>query len=258
MLRRWLAHPLTRDVPIDDPRTTFLRRRIIREKLFLQQDLCRNGIGRLPRPFRRRPGRFLNWVRAPVSCENRFHALITSEVFCDCRTSTLCLTACLYLLRTVTLRAIVMVDVLHHIANVHETFLREATRCVRNSGAIVMIEPWVTHWSRLIYGKLHHEPFDPAAKQWEFPSSGPLSGANGALPWIVFERDRAKFEREFPDWQIGQIELQMPFRYLVSGGISMRTLSPERMFNVWRKIEHCLQPWMRSIAMFARIQLIRV
>ena len=32
MLKAWLAHPLTRDVDIDDPSVTHLRRRIIQEK----------------------------------------------------------------------------------------------------------------------------------------------------------------------------------------------------------------------------------
>ena len=37
MLKTWLAHPLTRDLDIDDPRTTHLRRQIIQEKSFLRQ-----------------------------------------------------------------------------------------------------------------------------------------------------------------------------------------------------------------------------
>ena len=56
---------------------------------------------------------------------------------------------------------------------------------------------WVTRWSRWIYGRFHHEPFDPQRADWEFPLSGPLSGANGALPWIIFQRDREQFEREW-------------------------------------------------------------
>jgi SAM-dependent methyltransferase len=156
-----------------------------------------------------------------------------------------------------SLRAIVMVDVLHHIARPRD-FFREAARCVRQSGAIVMVEPWVTNWSKLIYGHLHHEPFNPGATEWEFPSRGPLSSANGALPWIVFDRDRARFEQEFRCWRVQRIEPQMPFRYLVSGGISMRTLAPERTYPLWLGAENMLQPWMRSLAMFARIQVTRI
>ena len=120
-----------------------------------------------------------------------------------------------------------------------------------------MIEPWVTPWSRLVYQNLHHEPFLPDAAEWRFPRTGPMSSANGALPWIVFDRDRARFEHEFPEWRIASIELLMPFRYLVSGGVTMRSLAPGWTFGVWRSLERALNPWMNRLAMFARIVLQR-
>jgi SAM-dependent methyltransferase len=115
------------------------------------------------------------------------------------------------------LRAIVMTDVLHHLPQ-PRCFFAEATRCVQTGGVIIMIEPWVTPWSRLVYTKLHYEPFRPKTVDWGFPANGPLSGANGALPWILFEQDRARFRQEFPWLRIRSIRLMMPFRYLVSGG----------------------------------------
>ena len=90
-----------------------------------------------------------------------------------------------------------------------------------------MLEPWVTPWSRFVYRWLHHEPFHPDMKDWEFQSSGPISSANGALPWIVFQHDREKFVCEFPEWHIREIYLNTPIRYLISGGVSMRSLMPE-------------------------------
>jgi hypothetical protein len=133
----------------------------------------------------------------------------------------------------------------------------ELSRCVRAGGVVAMIEPWVTPWSRQIYTRLHHEPFRPEVKEWEFPSTGPLSGANGALPWIIFERDRVQFEREFPMWQIRTINPIMPFRYLVSGGVSLRSLMPGYTFRFWRGLENLLHPWMGRLAMFAQIVLQR-
>ena len=120
-----------------------------------------------------------------------------------------------------------------------------------------MIEPWVTKWSKLIYTNLHHEPFRPQSAQWEFSTTGPMSGANGALPWILFERDRDQFDREFPEWGVQRIEIQMPFRYLVSGGVSMRSLAPGWSFGLCRGFEQALKPWMRSLGMFATIVLSR-
>lgn len=155
-----------------------------------------------------------------------------------------------------SLRGLVMTDVLHHLP-APRRFFAEAARCVRPEGVLVFIEPWVTPWSRLVYTRLHHEPFCPEAVVWEFPPRGPLSGANGALPWIIFERDGAQFAREFPEWHIHVIDRMMPFRYLVSGGVSLRSLMPGRTFGMWRGLEKFLQPWMDRVAMFARIVLRR-
>jgi hypothetical protein len=97
----------------------------------------------------------------------------------------------------------------------------------------------------------------PAAETWEFPSSGPVSGANIALPWILFERDRGAFEREYPGWRIGQITLGGPFRYLLSGGLTRLSPVPGWSFDFWSSLEEHLRPWMRHFAMFALIVLER-
>ena len=143
-----------------------------------------------------------------------------------------------------------MVDVLHHIPD-SRTFLREAERCLQPGGNLIMIEPWVSSWSRQIYTRLHHEPFDPEAADWSFPTAGPLSGANGALPWIIFQRDRSVFETEYPGLRLQAIRPLMPFRYLVSGGVSMRQLMPEATFDLWRKLESPFAHW----PMFALIHV---
>ena len=84
-----------------------------------------------------------------------------------------------------------------------------------------------------------------------------MSGANGALPWIVFQRDRTKFEGEFPKLEIRTVRPFMPFRYLVSGGVSMRPLMPEAMYPVWGAVEAALAPWPRAWPMFALVHVAR-
>ncbi|HYX24549.1 MAG TPA: hypothetical protein VFC23_10395 [Thermoanaerobaculia bacterium] len=120
-----------------------------------------------------------------------------------------------------------------------------------------MVEPWVTPWARWVYTRLHHEPFAPDAPEWEGPGGGPLTGANGALPWILFSRDRERFEREHPEWRLRRIEPLMPFRYLVSGGISLRSLMPAWTFPLWRGLERALHPLRHRLAMFALVVLER-
>lgn len=151
-----------------------------------------------------------------------------------------------------SLGAIVMTNVLHHLPG-PRSFFEEVSRCLKPGGLLAMIEPWMTIWSRLVYTRLHHEPFIPNAPRWEFESTGRLSGANGALPWIIFERDRQIFELEFHQLEILDVGLTMPFRYLVSGGFSRIALMPQWLFASWKYVEGLLKPRLGHFAMFAQI-----
>lgn len=252
-IRRLLAHPDTRDLSIDDPRTTVKRRGIIQKNGFLWRiydEWYRLITACIPDG----PGRVLELGSGAGFLGEYIPGLIASEVF-PCFNIDLVLDGRRLPFSSGSLKAIAMVDVLHHVPD-SRAFLGEAQRCLRPGGSVVMIEPWVSTWSRTIYTYLHHEPFDPGSADWSFPDTGPLSGANGALPWIIFQRDRAEFEREFCELQIHAVRPFMPFRYLVSGGVSMRQLMPESTFNVWRRLEDwaCFQ---RHWSMFALIHLTR-
>ena len=120
-----------------------------------------------------------------------------------------------------------------------------------------MIEPWVTAWSRFVYGRLHHEPFHPEAQEWSFASNGPLTGANVALPWILFMCDRQKFETDFPLLAIEQAVPFLPFRYLASGGVGMRSLMPGFTHSVWVGAERLMESQMHRLGLFAFIALVR-
>lgn len=152
-----------------------------------------------------------------------------------------------------SLDAIVMIDVLHHIPDAR-AFFREAIRCLKPGGRVVMIEPANTCWGRFIYTHFHHEGFDPKTG-WEFQSQGPLSTANGALPWIVFCRDRRQFESEFPSLQILTIRHHTPFLYLFSGGLTLRQLVPTWSYPLFKGLELCLSPLSGFLGMFQTITL---
>jgi SAM-dependent methyltransferase len=252
MLRALLAHPLTRGLDLDDPNTTAMRRRIVQSKPFLRAiylEWYRKLAGDLPGG----DGRVLELGSGAGFFRDVVGEAICSEIFVCPNIDVVC-DGQRMPFGDSSLRAIVMTDVFHHLPRARE-FLREATRSVRPGGVVAMIEPWVTSWSKIIYTKLHHEPFRPEAEAWEFPSSGPLSGANGALPWIVFERDRERFEREFPQWKIERVEKIMPMRYLLSGGVSMRSLLPGWMHGPVKSFEKTIG---QRGAMFAHIVLRRV
>lgn len=255
MLKSWISHPLTRGLDIDDPATTHLRAQIIRQKGFLRQ-IYAEWYASLASALPSREGSVLEIGSGAGFFQDVIPELITSEVF-YCPGVDIVLDGCKMPFADCTLKGIVMTDVFHHLY-APRGFLKEATRCVKPGGVLAMIEPWVTPWSRLVYGRLHHEPFRPEALEWDCIAAGPLSGANIALPWIVFERDRMQFEIEFPQWQIRMIKPGMPFRYLLSGGVSMRSLMPVWTSGFWQSLEKRLQPWMNTWGMFALIILNRV
>jgi len=252
--RKLLAHPDTRDLGIDDPRTTERRRSIIEKNGFLSRiydEWYRLISSHIPDGS----GRVLELGSGAGFFGRYVPGLITSEVL-TCSGVQLVVDARRLSFASGSLRAITMVDVLHHVSE-SRSFLMEAQRCLRPGGCILMIEPWVSTWSRLIYTRLHHEPFDPSAKDWHFSGDGPLSDANGALPWIILQRDRRDFESQFCDLEIQIVRPLMPFRYLVSGGVSMRQLMPQATFNLWRKLESLFDPWPHHWSMFAFIKLKR-
>lgn len=260
ILKDQLAHPLTRGLAIDDPRTTQRRLEIIRGKPFLRKiyhEWYRMIAEVLP------PSGASGLTHLPVlelgsgaGFMGEFvPGLITSDVMV-CPGVNLVADGRAMPLADRSLSGIAMVDVLHHVPEPRR-FFREAARVVEPRGVIAMVEPWVSAWSKLIYTRLHHEPFVPGATDWGFETTGPLSGANGAMPWIIFQRDRLRFEQEFPQWRIDVVRPFMPLRYLLSGGVSLRSLQPGWSFGVWKSIERVLGVCGCQAAMFAMIVLRR-
>ncbi|HEV8581912.1 MAG TPA: methyltransferase domain-containing protein [Thermoanaerobaculia bacterium] len=253
-LREWLAHPLTRGLDIDDPRTTLRRRQILQEKPFLRR-IYKEWYQVVTAPLPPGPGAVLELGAGAGFLADFVPGFVHSEIFftpwVDVVMDGLALP-----LATGCLRGIVMINVLHHLPRPVQ-FFTEAARCVHPGGVVTMIEPWVTPWSRLVYTRFHHEPFLPGAQSWDLAAGGPLSAANGALPWILFQRDRERFKQAAPEWQVRLVRPMMPFRYLVSGGISLKQLVPAGSFPLWRALERALAPFREKIAMFAHIVLER-
>jgi SAM-dependent methyltransferase len=249
-----MAHPLARGRDLDDPTTSALRRRIIREKPFLRR-VYEEWYADIAAALNDGPEYALELGSGGGFLRDRVPRVLASDVMVLPGLS-LVSDATALPFKDATLRAIVMVNVLHHIAD-PAAFFREAARVVRPRGRIVMLEPWMTAWSNIVYGRLHHEPCDPDASSWRMAPGGPLTAANSALPWIIFQRDRASFASAFPEWSVDSIALRMPFRYLLSGGVAQRGVMPGFTFGGWRWLEARLDRWAPSLAMFARIVLVR-
>ena len=149
--------------------------------------------------------------------------------------------------------AFYMLNTFHHIKNPTKA-LTEMQRCLKPTGKIIMIEPYNSLWARFIFQNFHHENFDPKAK-WKITGEGRLSGANGALPWIVFVRDKDKFTKMFPLLKISQISIHTPLSYLVSGGLSRPQILPTPLYIIIILLEKFLHPFNRLLGMFVTINL---
>ncbi|MBI5510767.1 MAG: class I SAM-dependent methyltransferase [Deltaproteobacteria bacterium] len=250
---RLLAHPLTAGRALDDVQTTVLRRRVIASKPFLQQ-LYREWYQTLAASLPPGAGRVLEIGSGAGFLREVVPDLITSDVQ-PLPGVERTLDAEQLPFAAGELKAILMIDVLHHLRQ-PARFLEEAARVVRPGGIVGMIEPWVTPWSRLVYAHLHPEPFDPEAS-WEVDGDGPLSRANGALPWILFARDRDRFARQEREWTIATIRPLMPVAYLLAGGVSLRLSLPGQSYPLVRRLERLLGRATEKTAMFAHIVLER-
>lgn len=156
-----------------------------------------------------------------------------------------------------SLRMIGMLNVFHHIPNV-EAFLREAERCLLPGGRVLIVDQYPGWISSLIFKHAHHEPFDTEASDWRFESTGPLSGANGALAWLVFDRDRGKFEKLFPMLKLESYSPHSPFRYWISGGLKKWTLAPGWAFEILTGVDCLLMHISQRFGSFVDIELVKI
>lgn len=245
-IKRLFTYPEISQLSVDDPRTTVLRKEVIRNNRFLF--LVYDEWYRTIKNHLINSSDVLEIGSGAGFFKDYLPGAITSDVF-ELPGVDLVIDAQTLPVMSRSLDAIVMTNVFHHIPDV-ELFLREATRCLRSSGRLVMIEPWRTAWSQWIYQSLHSEPFVPDAG-WQIPGGGPLSTANGALPWIIFERDRVVFEAKYSSLRIVKVQPLMPMAYIISGGMTIRGLIPSCAYRPVRTLERTL--FERLWSMFALI-----
>lgn len=155
-----------------------------------------------------------------------------------------------------SVRFFAMLNVFHHIPDV-AVFLREAARCLTPRGRLLIVDQHPGWISTPVLRHLHHEPFAQNSENWQFASTGPLSGANGALAWIVFRRDRAKFIREYPELRFLRYRPFAPLIYWMCGGLKPWCLLPDMAYGSVHAIEHLLLRISDNFGSFAEIELER-
>lgn len=149
-----------------------------------------------------------------------------------------------------SVRAIYGQNCFHHFPHPDE-FLRELDRVLIPGGGAILLEPYYGPLASFLFKRLFRtEGFDKTALSWETPVAGPMNGANQALSYIVFVRDRAEFERKHPSLKIVHVQKTGNYlKYLISGGLNFRQLLPDWMTGGVNIAEILLWPLNRWLAL---------
>jgi SAM-dependent methyltransferase len=148
-----------------------------------------------------------------------------------------------------SLDLITLTNVLHHLKN-PIAFLNQAASKLKPGGKVIATEPFFSLVSTMIFRYLHHEPVDLRIAEPELESvRGPLTSANGALPWLIFYRHRDWLNRLNKNYDVDSLSLHpfTAFSYMMTGGISRKFPIPGFLYRVMFRIDLALSryfPWL--------------
>jgi SAM-dependent methyltransferase len=254
-LRDVLAHPLARGVDLDSAEATAVHARVINQKSFLRR-LYQHYYDHYEAAVARAAS---GGIVLEVGAGSGFyHRVRPSVVSIDLRPGAdvdIIGSALALPLRDESASAVLLLNVLHHLSD-PARFFRECERILKPAGRVCLIEPCAGPLSRRIIRPLHHEPWDEEGG-WTLPASGPLTGANMALPSIIFMRDRKRYDAEFPHLPIDRVRFHTITLYLLSGGVSMRSFAPGVLFRPVLALERLVSPAGSLLASMMTVELVK-
>lgn len=155
--------------------------------------------------------------------------------------------------KTASVTNLLGLDVLHHFET-PVTFLTEAKRILTPGGRLILVEPWVTPFSYVIYRYLHQEDCDLSARPLEGEAIRSESvkkafDGNQAIPYLLFgPRTLAKTLEFVPGFKPLAVEPFCLFAYLLSFGFKRVNLLPEALYKMIAGFERRTLPLWRSLA----------
>jgi len=174
-----------------------------------------------------------------------FPDLISSD-FIFCEWIDLNLDAHVLPFRQNSLGNIIFIDVLHHLAN-PVLFLSEAQRVLQNNGRLIMLEPYMSPFSYIIYNYFHQEDVDFKIDIWNRRIASKNKKAafdgNSAIPTIIFSKEIERFHKEFSNLKVIKKELLTFILYPLSGGFDRKSFVPAGMLKYLGFTEKIFKPF---------------
>ena len=145
---------------------------------------------------------------------------------------------------------IVLFDAFHHLENVRY-FFDEALRVLQPGGRVIIMDPYISVSSWLVYHFLHPEPVDfdqdPLALSPMQPGRKPFD-VNQTISTILFERSGRRFQDVYPNLRKLEHHRLAFFAYPLSGGFERPSLMPTWMIRHVLAFERLLAALSRYLA----------
>jgi hypothetical protein len=260
MFRRLLSEPLITDIDIDSTERLVRHRTVLEKKPMLQavfSEWHRCFLELDEKYFTEARGIRVELGAGVTPIRDTFPEVLATDLVPAPHLDKVLDAGCLDLPEA-SVRALYGQNCFHHFPNV-ERFFVEAIRVLVPSGGIILIEPYYGLLAKIVFRRLFtSEFFDMQIPDWIAPVEGPMTGANQALSYIVFERDREVLHAKFPELSVVYTApLRNYLRYFTSGALNFRQLLPTALVPLLKLIEKALGPLDRYLALHYVIVLRR-
>jgi SAM-dependent methyltransferase len=135
---------------------------------------------------------------------------------------------------------LVLVDVFHHVPD-PQRLLDEARRVLRPGGRVVILDPYCSPVSNLLYRRFHHERTDLSAEPFAAVEAEPMA-SNQARATLVFFRHADELQRRWPELALVERRRLALLLYPLSGGFTKAPLLPRALWPAVALLERALPP----------------